>query len=134
MYWNNSDILLQSILVMININMRCIEIMLQGTVNIQQTRLTLTWDVLKFLVVCHMTSMKSRLTLTWDVLKWHNVIMTMRISSWLTLTWDVLKFFKKLLAFWCFLININMRCIEMTNYRDLCYAKWININMRCIEI
>ena len=53
----------------------------------------------------------------------------------LTLTWDVLKCYTEDLKKNLILININMRCIEMTNDS----GKWqinvtININMRCIEM
>ena len=53
----------------ININMRCIEI---NTVNVMLeavSRLTLTWDVLKFFTIFFFFVCEIRLTLTWDVLK-----------------------------------------------------------------
>ena len=33
-----------------------------------------------------------RLTLTWDVLKYLRIALTVSKALWLTLTWDVLKF------------------------------------------
>ena len=72
--------------------MRCIEIQpwirLMHTVN----RLTLTWDVLKFLVSYPNTGNVKGLTLTWDVLKWTDAIQSGIIQC---------------------KININMRCIEI---------------------
>ena len=56
-------------------------------------------------------------------------------NAWLTLTWDVLKYQVLCHLAWLILININMRCIEMTIYDpyDL-ECSLININMRCIEM
>ena len=55
-----------------------------------------------------------RLTLTWDVLKWISVIYIVFCFLRLTLTWDVLKSNRKLWPLWGYYkININMRCIEI---------------------
>ena len=55
------------------------------------TRLTLTWDVLKFDVFFVVFNILFWLTLTWDVLKLHIKKPVMSCSIRLTLTWDVLK-------------------------------------------
>ena len=77
---------------MININMRCIEI-----------------------IIRHMLYYtKPRLTLTWDVLKWINPKDSDAMNLWLTLTWDVLKSnVSSLVPSFRLGININMRCIEI---------------------
>ena len=49
MYWNSSD---------------------SSSNLIALKRLTLTWDVLKFVSNCCLAITEFRLTLTWDVLKW----------------------------------------------------------------
>ena len=57
----------------ININMRCIEIPLPHTALILYARLTLTWDVLKYVHWQAKNKRKGGLTLTWDVLKSKNL-------------------------------------------------------------
>ncbi len=69
MYWNTSLLLGTSILPLININMRCIEILGADYVCTNTGRLTLTWDVLKLINKISAFSVVDRLTLTWDVLK-----------------------------------------------------------------
>ena len=54
--------------------MRCIEMLFIVCVLCSQTRLTLTWDVLK----SHAEPLRSK-------------------QQWLTLTWDVLKYFNRLI-------------------------------------
>ena len=142
----------------ININMRCIEIIFRNNGENIQTRLTLTWDVLKFIEDCYRSKKMSWLTLTWDVLKWCKRILLGILKLRLTLTWDVLKServldrygsSRRLTLTWDVLkcarsrtvvviplqININMRCIEILLYinKGRIYRP-ININMRCIEI
>ena len=78
---------------LININMRCIEMTMWTVVRIVYLRLTLTWDVLKYIFFCWWCKTFTWLTLTWDVLK---CLLDMLVtSSWLA-------------------ININMRCIEIS--------------------
>ena len=57
-------------MLLININMRCIEIYWCTLEQILTSRLTLTWDVLKLLKLSYPCSSSIGLTLTWDVLKW----------------------------------------------------------------
>ena len=75
MYWNDSALSSSSDSSAININMRCIEIYGVEIVTNAYLRLTLTWDVLKWLfnvvILCDF-----RLTLTWDVLKCLNLLIT----------------------------------------------------------
>ena len=122
----------------ININMRCIEIILPELQECRCLWLTLTWDVLKSITSklllifspininmrciemktpVHRTSQTFWLTLTWDVLKFCRIERVVLFYLRLTLTWDVLK----LLIKHCFLlrsvININMRCIEIQQYK-----------------
>ena len=98
---------------MININMRCIEIRNTAAYLILTSGLTLTWDVLKCMAYTWDATFMVRLTLTWDVLK-----------SWQMAHYDILQ-----------AININMRCIEMLHWPPrITLRHAININMRCIEI
>ena len=76
-------------------------------------RLTLTWDVLKLSQIEVAYQNTVRLTLTWDVLKWYCYKNTHIRRYWLTLTWDVLKLVDICYKGICYVININMRCIEM---------------------
>ena len=70
MYWNEYFDELECREFMININMRCIEILLSGQVYAPWQWLTLTWDVLKCIKVFITGIDVIRLTLTWDVLKY----------------------------------------------------------------
>ena len=75
------------------------------------------------------------LTLTWDVLKSYWELWPIWGYYWLTLTWDVLKLELINDERYDFMININMRCIEIQFLVILqLYQFRININMRCIEI
>ena len=119
MYWNALWRLRDASSCAININMRCIEINLGRPLTARNTRLTLTWDVLKFnscipskrygmininmrcieiKLVLTFTNVNYRLTLTWDVLKLAHIFLIQCAYDWLTLTWDVLKF-RSLCAF-----------------------------------
>ena len=49
MYWNQGGTIAGRYATAININMRCIEIIKQDQYSKRSKRLTLTWDVLKFL-------------------------------------------------------------------------------------
>ena len=53
--------------------------------------LTLTWDVLKCMIIPSNRLEERRLTLTWDVLKYFCSMIIWCIKFGLTLTWDVLK-------------------------------------------
>ena len=64
-----SQWILQRICDQINFNMGCIEILLLLHRNRNVCRLTLTWDVLKFIEPYTEALARHRLTLTWDVLK-----------------------------------------------------------------
>ena len=98
---------------MININMRCIEIVIMDGLLDRDVWLTLTWDVLKWGRSGRITCRKHGLTLTWDVLKL--VFDRWKINAFqrLTLTWDVLKSVWAIMKLWRFVININVRCIEI---------------------
>ena len=75
------------------------------------------------------------LTLTWDVLKYTKISEKIKTFLGLTLTWDVLKLLWITNIKEADRININMRCIEMTEYNNIWTMLYkININMRCIEI
>ena len=91
MYWNYSMISLYDLGVLININMRCIEMNFCRQREWRMNRLIETWDVLKYGVGCA------------------NLVDTGLIE-----TWDVLK---SEFAFpplgGVFTINRNMRCIEI---------------------
>ena len=76
---------------MININMRCIEIRLMTLYCMIYTRLTLTWDVLKWSPNYNPAAIRRGLTLTWDVLKLSKGKEKIWLKKGLTLTWDVLK-------------------------------------------
>ena len=86
--WQDNQVLLLKI----NINMRCIEIVIMDGLLDRDVWLTLTWDVLKWGRSGRITCRKHGLTLTWDVLKL--VFDRWKINAFqrLTLTWDVLKF------------------------------------------
>ena len=77
---------------MININMRCIEMILVPVKKQGDAWLTLTWDVLKYEIRGACARFSVRLTLTWDVLKCRSTVSKPIEEFWLTLTWDVLKF------------------------------------------
>ena len=91
MYWNKTSPVVYGSIEQININMRCIEIILLSPPITGRSGLTLTWDVLKFITPKFLCTTKLRLTLTWDVLK---------LQYWYHYAEDCK-------------ININMRCIEM---------------------
>ena len=54
-------------------------------------RLTLTWDVLKYIIKSTLAYACHWLTLTWDVLKLWCAVILYECFFRLTLTWDVLK-------------------------------------------
>ena len=62
--------------------------------------LTLTWDVLKYVVNCYAWFRYHWLTLTWDVLKYKYISYNELIYTGLTLTWDVLKCIQYVFARW----------------------------------
>ena len=55
-------------------------------------RLTLTWDVFKYIYIKNIEFFSPRLTLTWDVFKFFRMSAYVSCIFWLTLTWDVFKF------------------------------------------
>ena len=67
-----ADRLVILLTVTININMRCIEMKEAVAAAKKADRLTLTWDVLKLIVLDKRAESATGLTLTWDVLKWHD--------------------------------------------------------------
>ncbi len=67
------DMMLFCVFHKINFNMGCIETRKQVHRHRRQSRLTLTWDVLKHVLVGVDYLAELRLTLTWDVLKATNV-------------------------------------------------------------
>ena len=113
MYWNDDSLIDETSADLININMRCIEIIERKWEQWDRYRLTLTWDVLKWHNVMLITRILRRLTLTWDVLKCFGFIFRSRFRFWLTLTWDVLKSRLSNVLVDIDKININMRCIEI---------------------
>ena len=70
MYWNKGMLCKSMLLIKININMRCIEMLYSEALHSDLFRLTLTWDVLKWKIREQSGLTQQRLTLTWDVLKW----------------------------------------------------------------
>ena len=69
-----------------------------------------------------------RLTLTWDVLKWLLYLYGWHKRYRLTLTWDVLKYVCNTLIYCMGEININMRCIEMRKARgEPSASKWLTL-------
>ena len=92
MYWNVLSGYGDPLGTAININMRCIEMMLSKACCNFLSWLTLTWDVLKFAKDITADGGAIGLTLTWDVLKFPIDYFVILIGSGLTLTWDVLKF------------------------------------------
>ena len=57
-------------------------------------RLTLTWDVFKFIICFLVCGFIDRLTLTWDVFK-YGLLISLKMEMYrLTLTWDVFKLTK----------------------------------------
>ena len=100
-------------LLRININMRCIEILISLISINKTTRLTLTWDVLKLL---HTFLTRGRRLIN----------INMRCIE---ITFALAKGDEN------WKININMRCIEMKT-DGVKTEMWhlININMRCIEM
>ena len=69
MYWNYEIIYDYYGELKININMRCIEMEDPKGSFLSGSRLTLTWDVLKYMEDFITILSVGRLTLTWDVLK-----------------------------------------------------------------
>ena len=69
MYWNAIWLGTGRTDDVININMRCIEILLNTYCMCYYYGLTLTWDVLKLIFSCRHIKHPLGLTLTWDVLK-----------------------------------------------------------------
>ena len=113
MYWNMTGARNGTPLRWINFNMRCIEIIDCLRQWQSHFRLTLTWDVLKYAICLLFLYPCYRLTLTWDVLKYAVPASAPLIPLWLTLTWDVLKWKKVAEKAASFVINFNMRCIEI---------------------
>ena len=134
MYWNLIIFLSLPCDYKININMRCIEIMLILCFRKRLHWLTLTWDVLKFIVndilmSIIMININMRCIeiqhAGWSSLSALKININMRCieiissphSAWmvvrLTLTWDVLKSIYRIVGKSKRKININMRCIEM---------------------
>ena len=72
--------------------MRCIEIFCFNHHIVHNKWLTLTWDVLKWYALTNKSGRDVRLTLTWDVLKYGEITGIKKFN----------------------VININMRCIEIT--------------------
>ena len=70
MYWNYGTLCKSILLIKININIRCIEIVNNWKIRYINIRLTLTWDVLKYNLLMMFCWVFHRLTLTWDVLKY----------------------------------------------------------------
>ena len=60
-------------------------------VKLDNVWLTLTWDVLKYIIKAITETVIEGLTLTWDVLKYIYLARFKRVTPGLTLTWDVLK-------------------------------------------
>ena len=81
----------QRVKILININMRCIEIEKIFELCSHSFGLTLTWDVLKWHCFLPYYVAAIGLTLTWDVLKSSYTFTLMKNGRRLTLTWDVLK-------------------------------------------
>ena len=59
-----------------------------------QDSLTITWDVLKLVMIAEFMIMHVCLTITWDVLKSDGMPDEFIFSDGLTITWDVLKCYK----------------------------------------
>ena len=82
------------------------------TLDTANSRLTLTWDVFKFIILPQFPQVIVRLTLTWDVFKYlrYNLLTSKLLR--LTLTWDVFKFYRyRTIKKVIHMINFNMRCI-----------------------
>ena len=114
MYWNLIPFVRSSRRLLININMRCIEIEQWCRRIRQRWRLTLTWDVLKYvrrlsirflLLQININMRCIEMWLCWSITElWRQININMRCieifisifdwscAHWLTLTWDVLKF------------------------------------------
>ena len=76
------------------------------------TRLTLTWDVLKWRVF-ESKAWFFRININMRCIEIQGHMKLHMIFVGLTLTWDVLKWYLKIVRQVQCMININMRCIEM---------------------
>ena len=102
--------------IMINRNMRCIEIRLCKTPVWPTMRINRNMRCIEMEVEQRPYKPCVRLIETWDVLKWLDTTKVIARCSWLIETWDVLKWrllFWRVVCWWG--INRNMRCIEMFN-------------------
>ena len=120
----------------INRNMRCIEINLFWCFPTIPTMINRNRRCIEIPSVRFLCCSSLRLIETWDVLKCNRLQRYAGKRRWLIETWDVLK--------WVMLdgvlrseekINRNMRCIEICKYiLETVKTLQINRNMRCIEI
>ena len=124
-----------NLLLTININMRCIEIIYVCYRFLTVIRLTLTWDVLKCPRHIEFCGNFVPININMRCIEILQAFHKCFLSTRLTLTWDVLKYATVILWNKNTMININMRCIEMSAV-DVCKdgIVAINTNMRCIEI
>ena len=77
---------------MLNSNMRCIEIVINFDWMFENTGWTVTWDVLKYRILCIFWKVFISWTVTWDVLKYTSYVTVKRYRICWTVTWDVLKY------------------------------------------
>ena len=102
---------------------------------INRWRLTLTWDVLKFLKKKKCLWKLKGLTLTWDVLKCNFEKPEFLGGYRLTLTWDVLKLINQISQILKEKrLTLTWDVLKLERVAQLKAEKEININMRCIEI
>ena len=114
MYWNHARKFRPAVFVLINRNMRCIEIAPRKLHPLRKAWLIETWDVLKYESAAPEYFGIKRINRNMRCIEMSNLVRnTMRNMS----------------------INRNMRCIEITDAYDISSNRfWINRNMRCIEI
>ena len=71
--------------------MRCIEIYITSASDFSFIRLTLTWDVLKFAVICNSSDNRIWININMRCIEMHRMRVLYLNDMRLTLTWDVLK-------------------------------------------
>ena len=98
--------------------MRCIEILLRKTLRVDTLKININMRCIEIAAFFIVYSIDKGLTLTWDVLKFIHCACLTIFKNRLTLTWDVLKYFLDNSLFFDFVININMRCIEMNGSEE----------------
>ena len=118
MYWNNHLSKRRMHIRMININMRCIEMYTAMTGQPAFNMININMRCIEMRQEARIAILYRRLTLTWDVLKYLSHTRTTNDSPTININMRCIE----ITWIWqrkgtCRQININMRCIEIEKYK-----------------